>query len=104
MDLHLVNDLMWKFGLPAIFLLTMAEGDITLLLAGGLAHGQAFGDYSYLQGIAGGALAGGGGGKVGYAPGGARRPRGQRYCFLFAARPRAQRVTPEVRAPSPFFP
>src|SRR2546423_387918 len=51
MDLHLVNDLMWKFGLPAIFLLTMEEGDITLLLAGVLAHGQGCGDYSELPDV-----------------------------------------------------
>jgi membrane protein DedA with SNARE-associated domain len=58
MDLNYVNHLLWTFGLPAIFLLTMAEGDITLLLAGVLAHGQAFGDYSFLQVLAVGTLAG----------------------------------------------
>ena len=93
MDLHLVNDLMWKFGLPAIFLLTMAEGDITLLLAGVLAHGQAFGDYSYLQVIAVGTLAGVASDNVAYALGRAGRSRVKRYRFYCAARPRIERLT-----------
>ena len=58
MDLHFVNDLVGQFGLPAIFFLTMAEGDITLLLAGVLAHGQAFGEYSFLQVLLVGTLGG----------------------------------------------
>src|SRR5437588_4254500 len=93
MDLHLVNDLMWKFGLPAIFLLTMAEGDITLLLAGVLAHGQAFGDYSYLQVITVGTLAGVLSDNVAYALGRAGRNRVKRYRFYCAARPRIERLT-----------
>ena len=93
MDLHFVNDLLWKFGLPAIFLLTMAEGDITLLLAGVLAHGQAFGDYSYLQVIAVGTLAGVASDNVAYALGRAGRSRVKRYRFYCAARPRIERLT-----------
>src|SRR2546423_1266207 len=93
MDLHLVNDLMWKFGLPAIFLLTMAEGDITLLLAGVLAHGQAFGDYSYLQVITVGTLAGVASDNVAYALGRVGRYRVKRYRFYCAARPRIERLT-----------
>jgi membrane protein DedA with SNARE-associated domain len=93
MDLHFVNDLMWKFGLPAIFLLTMAEGDITLLLAGVLAHGQAFGDYSYLQVLVVGTLAGVASDNVAYALGRAGRNRVKRYRFYCAARPRIERLT-----------
>jgi hypothetical protein len=33
MDLNYVNQLLSAFGLPAIFVLTMLEGDITLLRA-----------------------------------------------------------------------
>jgi membrane protein DedA with SNARE-associated domain len=93
MDLHFVNDLLWKFGLPAIFLLTMAEGDITLLLAGVLAHGQAFGDYSFLQVLAVGTLAGVASDNVAYALGRAGRSSVKKYRFYCAARPRLERLT-----------
>ena len=93
MDLHFVNDLLWKFGLPAIFLLTMAEGDITLLLAGVLAHGQAFGDYSFLQVLLVGTLAGVASDNAAYALGRVGRNRVKRYRFYCAARPRIERLT-----------
>ena len=93
MDLHFVNDLLLKFGLPAIFLLTMAEGDITLLLAGVLAHGQAFGDYSFLWVLAVGTLAGVASDNVAYALGRAGRSSVKKYRFYCAARPRLERLT-----------
>ena len=93
MDLNIVNDLLWEFGLPAIFLLTMAEGDITLLLAGVLAHGQAFGDYSYLQVLLVGTLAGVASDNAAYALGRAGRHRVKHYRFYCAARPRIERLT-----------
>ena len=93
MDLHYVNHLLWTFGLPAIFLLTMAEGDITLLLAGVLAHGQAFGDYSFLQVLAVGTLAGVASDNVAYALGRAGRSKVKKYRFYCAARPRLERLT-----------
>jgi membrane protein DedA with SNARE-associated domain len=93
MDLNYVNHLLWTFGLPAIFLLTMAEGDITLLLAGVLAHGQAFGDYSFLQVLAVGTLAGVASDNVAYALGRAGRSKVKKYRFYCAARPRLERLT-----------
>src|SRR5919205_385943 len=93
MDLKHVNDLLWTFGLPAIFLLTMAEGDITLLLAGVLAHGQAFGDYSFLQVLVVGTLAGVASDNVAYALGRAGRSGVKKYRFYCAARPRLERLT-----------
>ena len=93
MDLNFVNDLLWKFGLPAIFLLTMAEGDITLLLAGVLAHGQAFGDYSFLQVLVVGTLAGVASDNVAYALGRAGRSKVKKRKFYCAARPRLERLT-----------
>ncbi len=67
------NDLVFRFGLPAIFVLTMAEGDITLLLAGVLAHGQAFGPYSFPLVLATGTVAGAASDNVAYALGRAGR-------------------------------
>ena len=93
MDLNFVNDLLWKFGLPAIFFLTMAEGDITLLLAGVLAHGQAFGDYSFLQVLLVGTLAGVASDNLAYALGRAGRSSVKKYRFYRAARPRLERLT-----------
>jgi membrane protein DedA with SNARE-associated domain len=93
MDLNFVNDLLWKFGLPAIFLLTMAEGDITLLLAGVLAHGQAFGDYSFAQVLLVGTLAGVASDNAAYALGRAGRSRVKHYRFYCAARGRIERLT-----------
>lgn len=93
MDLHFVNDLLWKLGLPAIFLLTMVEGDITLLLAGVLAHGQAFGDYSFAQVLIVGTLGGVASDNVAYALGRAGRSGVKKYRFYCAARPRIERLT-----------
>jgi membrane protein DedA with SNARE-associated domain len=93
MDLHFLNDLLWKFGLPAIFLLTLVEGDITLLLAGVLAHGQAFGDYSFAQVLATGTVAGVVSDNIAYALGRAGRSGVKKYRFYCAARPRIERLT-----------
>src|SRR5215211_9199228 len=93
MDFNYVNQLVSTFGLPAIFFLTMAEGDITLLLAGVLAHGQAFGDYSFLQVLATGTLAGMASDSIAYALGRAGRTGIKKYRFYCAARPRLERLT-----------
>src|SRR5215211_6192750 len=93
MDFNYVNQLVSTFGLPAIFLLTMAEGDITLLLAGVLAHGQAFGDYSFLQVLVVGTLAGVASDNVAYALGRAGRSKVKKRKFYCAARPRLERLT-----------
>lgn len=93
MDLNFVNDLMWKFGLPAIFLLTMLEGDITLLLAGVLAQGQAFGEYSFLQVLITGTLAGVASDQLAYALGRGMRSGVKKYRFYRAARSRIERLT-----------
>jgi membrane protein DedA with SNARE-associated domain len=103
MDLNYVNELLWTFGLPAIFLLTMAEGDITLLLAGVLAHGQAFGDYSFLQVLAVGTLAGVASDNVAYALGRAGRSKVKKYRFYCAARPRLERLTDKFGVMSIFI-
>jgi membrane protein DedA with SNARE-associated domain len=58
MDFDFFNELVGRFGPWAVFFLTMIEGDITLLLAGVLAHGGAFGDYSFGLVLAAGTLGG----------------------------------------------
>lgn len=93
MDLNFVNELMSRFGLPAIFFLTMVEGDITLLLAGVLSHGQAFGDYSFLQVLITGTLAGVASDQLAYALGRGMRSGVKKYRFYRAARSRIERLT-----------
>ncbi len=93
MDLNFVNELMSRFGLPAIFLLTMLEGDITLLLAGVLAQGHAFGDYSFLQVLITGTLAGAASDQLAYALGRGMRSGVKKYRFYNAARARIERLT-----------
>lgn len=93
MGLEHLQELISAFGLLAIFLLTMVEGDITLLLAGVLAHGQAFGEYSFPFVLAVGTLAGVASDNVAYALGRAGRSSVKKYRFYCAARPRIERLT-----------
>ncbi|HJQ31603.1 MAG TPA: DedA family protein [Pyrinomonadaceae bacterium] len=93
MDFQSVQNLLVTLGLPAIFLLTMVEGDITLLLAGVLAHGQAFGPYSFPLVLAAGTLGGVASDNVAYALGRAGRSGVKKRKFYCAARPRIERLT-----------
>jgi membrane protein DedA with SNARE-associated domain len=93
MELQFVNELMYSYGLAAIFFLTMVEGDITLLLAGVLAHGQAFGDYSFLQVLAAGTLGGVASDNAAYAIGRGAGRGVRQYKFYCVARPRIERLT-----------
>ncbi|HEX8560977.1 MAG TPA: VTT domain-containing protein [Pyrinomonadaceae bacterium] len=102
MDLNFVNDLLARFGLTAIFFLTMAEGDITLLLAGVLAHGQAFGEYSFALVLAVGTVAGVASDNVAYALGRAGRSGVKKHRFYCAARPRIERLTDKFGLASVF--
>ncbi|HVF56078.1 MAG TPA: DedA family protein [Pyrinomonadaceae bacterium] len=93
MDLHFVSDLMGRFGLPAIFFLTMVEGDVTLLLAGVLAHGLAFGDYSFCQVLLAGTLGGVASDNIAYALGRGARSGVQNFRFYRMAYPRIEMLT-----------
>ena len=52
------TDLIGRYGLYAVFLLVMIEGDLTLLLAGVLAHSYFFGDHSFAWVLLAGTLGG----------------------------------------------
>jgi membrane protein DedA with SNARE-associated domain len=45
--LQFVYDLIGQYGLYSVFFLVMVEGDLTLLIAGVLAHSAFFGEYSF---------------------------------------------------------
>jgi membrane protein DedA with SNARE-associated domain len=87
------NDLVGQYGLYAIFFLAMIEGDITLLLAGVLAHGGHFGEYSFLKVLTVGTMGGVAGDGAAYGMGRGFRTGVRDYRFYRAARPRIERMT-----------
>src|SRR5215204_5273618 len=93
MHLDFLNDLLFQYGLYAVFILVMLEGDITLLLAGVLAHSGFFGEYSFAQVLIWGTIGGCLSDNLAYFTGrgfceGVREVR-----FYRAARPRLERLT-----------
>jgi membrane protein DedA with SNARE-associated domain len=86
-------DLVGQYGLYAIFFLAMIEGDITLLLAGVLAHGAFFGEYSFVSVLAAGTAGGVAGDQLAYAGGRGFRSSIRDRRFYRAARPRIERLT-----------
>jgi membrane protein DedA with SNARE-associated domain len=86
-------ELVGQYGLYAIFFLAMIEGDITLLLAGVLAHGAFFGEYSFAKVLMAGTAGGVAGDQVAYAIGRGFRSSIRDRKFYRAARPRIERLT-----------
>ncbi|HEV2880403.1 MAG TPA: VTT domain-containing protein [Pyrinomonadaceae bacterium] len=86
-------ELVGQYGLYAVFFLAMIEGDLTLLLAGVLAHGAFFGEYSFLKVLAAGTAGGVAGDQVAYAMGRGFRSSIRDRKFYRAARPRIERLT-----------
>ena len=93
MHFDILNDLLFQYGLYAVFILVMIEGDITLLLAGVLAHSGFFGEYSFAQVLIWGTIGGCLSDNLAYFTGrgfceGVRQVR-----FYQAAKPRLERLT-----------
>jgi membrane protein DedA with SNARE-associated domain len=93
MHFDILNDLLFQYGLYAVFILVMIEGDITLLLAGVLAHSGFFGEYSFAQVLIWGTIGGCLSDNLAYFTGrgfceGVREVR-----FYQAAKPRLERLT-----------
>jgi membrane-associated protein len=93
MHLDLVNDLLFQYGLYAVFILVMLEGDITLLLAGVLAHSAFFGDYSFARVLLWGTVAGCLSDNVAYFAGRGFCEGVREFRFYRTAQPRLQRLT-----------
>src|SRR5215210_6416213 len=92
MDNHLY-EIIGTYGLIAVFFLVMIEGDITLLLAGVLAHSGFFGEYSFLLVLltaTAGAVAGD---NLAYATGRGFGKSVRDFRFYRAAKPRMERLT-----------
>ncbi len=93
MHLDFLNDLLFQYGLYAVFILVMLEGDITLLLAGVLAHSGFFGEYSFAQVLIWGTVGGCLSDNIAYFAGRGFSEGVRKFRFYRAAQPRLQRLT-----------
>ncbi|MGH9971260.1 MAG: DedA family protein [Pyrinomonadaceae bacterium] len=86
---HLIG----QYGLYAVFILVMIEGDITLLLAGVLAHSYFFGEYSFARVLLWGTLGGVASDNIAYFTGRGFRKGVSDLRFYRSAGPRMERLT-----------
>jgi membrane protein DedA with SNARE-associated domain len=93
MHLDFLNEFIGRYGLYAVFLLVMIEGDITLLLAGVLAHSGFFGDHGFASVLLAGTLGGSASDNIAYLTGREFRKGARDIRFYRAAKPRMERLT-----------
>jgi membrane protein DedA with SNARE-associated domain len=103
MHLDFVNDLLGQYGVYAVFILVMLEGDITLLLAGVLAHSGFFGPYSFAQVLLWGTIGGCASDNLAYFMGRGFCEGVREFRFYKAAKPRLERLTNKFGALSIFL-
>ena len=92
-SLDFLYEIIGQYGLYAVFVLAMVEGDITLLLAGVLAHSRFFGEYSFLGVLLWGTLGGAVSDNIAYLLGRSFAKGIRDMSFYRAARPRIERLT-----------
>lgn len=90
MDTQFFYELVGHYGIYAILILVMLEGDITLLLAGVLAHSMFFGDYSFGQVLIAGTIGGVISDNVAYSLGRSFCHTASNFHFYKAASPRIE--------------
>lgn len=93
MHLDFVYELIGQYGLYAVFILVMLEGDITLLLAGVLAHSGFFGPYSFGKLLLWGTVGGSVSDNLAYFAGRGFCETVREVRFYRAAKPRIERLT-----------
>jgi membrane protein DedA with SNARE-associated domain len=93
MHLDFLYDFISRYGVYAVFLLVMIEGDITLLLAGVLAHSYFFGEHSFLWVLLAGTLGGTASDNIAYLVGREFQKGVRDLRFYRAAQPRMERLT-----------
>jgi membrane-associated protein len=93
MHFEFLNELLYQYGLYAVLILVMLEGDITLLLAGVLAHSAFFGPYSFAQVLMWGTLGGCLSDNLAYFAGRGFHEGVRKFRFYRMAQPRLQRLT-----------
>jgi membrane protein DedA with SNARE-associated domain len=92
-SLQLLSHLIELYGLYAVFFLAMIEGDITLLLAGVLAHNDFFGSYSFARVLVWGTLGGFASDNLAFAVGRACNKTVRNFRFYRSAQARMERLT-----------
>ncbi len=93
MHLEFLNQLLLQYGVYSVLILVMIEGDITLLIAGVLAHSGFFGDYSFAQVLIWGTIGGCASDNLAYFAGRAFCEGVRELRFYRAAKPRLERLT-----------
>ena len=91
--LQFVYDLIGQYGLYSVFFLVMVEGDLTLLIAGVLAHSAFFGEYSFGWVLLYGTLGGVASDNLAYGLGRGCSKTIRDRSFYRRAAPRLQRLT-----------
>jgi membrane protein DedA with SNARE-associated domain len=92
-SLQFLSHLIEQFGLYAVFVLVVLEGDLTLLLAGVLAHSSFFGEYSFGRVLLWGTLGGVTSDNLAYLAGRAFGKTVRGWRFYRSAKPRLERLT-----------
>jgi membrane protein DedA with SNARE-associated domain len=92
-SLQFLSHLIELYGLYAVFFLAMIEGDITLLLAGVLAHNDFFGSYSFARVLLWGTLGGFASDNIAFAAGRAFSKTVRNFRFYRGAQVRMERLT-----------
>ncbi len=93
MHLDFLYELIGQYGLYAVLILVMIEGDITLLMAGVLAHSGFFGEYSFARVLIWGTLGGCASDNLAYFAGRAFCEGVREFRFYRVAKPRLERLT-----------
>ena len=89
---HPLYELIETYGIFAVFALCTVEGDITLLIAGVLAHSGFFGSYSFAKVLLFGTLGGMTGDVFGYLVGRIFHKNAKNYRFYQVAQPRVEKL------------
>jgi len=92
-SLQFLSHIIEAYGLYGVFFLVIIEGDITLLLAGVLAHSGFFGEYSFAQVLIWGTLGGVFSDNLAYAGGRGFAQTVKNARFYRRAHPRVERLT-----------
>src|SRR6185503_9129031 len=92
-SLDFLYELIRQYGIYAVFILVMIEGDITLLLAGVLAHSNFFEPYSFARVLIWGTLGGCVSDNSAYFAGRGFCETVREFRFYRAAQPRLERLT-----------
>jgi membrane-associated protein len=92
-SLQFLSQLIYSYGLYAVFFLVLIEGDLTLLLAGVLAHSSFFGEHSFLWVLLCGTLGGVASDNLAYAAGRVFSNTVRDIRFYRSAQARMERLT-----------